>query len=339
MNRSIIQTRSKSDKSKEATELDEGDPWTEVSDLRSEHYPLSMTSAVSPEAEVPADPMALLQNAMATMITSMNQERKDRMSAAIEHAKEEKQRNDQLMKLAEENAAFHKLIEEHQHIDESAREAEQRKKAALQVLHKMDEHIDPEAYMQNFEQTLTEGELPEREWNNILRKRVSGKVLEAFRELDLTILYQTLKTSLLERLGCTDTRARKTIWRNAPTDNLSPRHHLTPIMKSINRLTARMESKKDFAMEMFGGALTLYYSPETCHAVRSNSYKNTQDIINELEATWESKSFHDRSKMHRRQAERQHFNGRKMSYNSREQTSTNGSGGCLTKGKDGWGPY
>ena len=150
MNRSIIQTRSKSDKSKEAIELDEGDPWTEVSDLRSEHYQLSMTSAVSPEAEVPADPMALLQNAMATMITSMNQERKDRMSAAIEHAKEEKQRNDQLMKLAEKNAAFHKLIEEHQHFDVSAREAEQRKKAALQALHKMDEHIDPEAYMQNF---------------------------------------------------------------------------------------------------------------------------------------------------------------------------------------------
>ncbi len=60
MNHSIIQTRSKSDKSKEATELDKGDPWTEVSNLRSEHYPLSMTSAVSPEAEVPADPMALL---------------------------------------------------------------------------------------------------------------------------------------------------------------------------------------------------------------------------------------------------------------------------------------
>ena len=272
------------------------------------------------------------------MITSMNQERKDRMSAAIEHAKEEKQRNDQLMKLAEENAAFHKLIEEHQHIDVSVREAEQRKKAALQALHKMDEHIDPEAYMPNFEQTLTERELPERKWNNILRKQVSGKVLEAFRELDLTIPYETLKTSLLERLGCTDTRARKTIWRNAPTDNLSPRHHLTLIMKSINRLTAQMESKKDLAMEMFRGALTLYYSPETCHAVRSNSYKNTQDIIDELEATWESKSFHDRSKMHRRQAEGQHFNGRKMSYNSREQTSTNGSGGCLTKGKDEGAP-
>ncbi len=224
---------------------------------------------------------------MATMITSMNQERKDRMSAAIEHAKEEKQRNDQLMKLEEENAAFHRLIEEHQHIDVSAREAEQWKKAVLQALHKMDEHIDPEAYMQNFEQTLTEGEFPEREWNDILRKQVSGKVLEAFRELDLTIPYQTLKTSLLEHLGCTDTRARKKIWRNAPTDNLSPRHHLTPIMKSINRLIARMESKKDIAMEMFRGDFTLYYSPETCHAVRSNSYKNTQDFIDELEATWE----------------------------------------------------
>ena len=76
MNRSIIQTSSKSDKSKEATELDEGDPWTEVSDLRSEHYLLPMTSAASPEAEVPADPMALLQNAMATMITSMTRKGK-----------------------------------------------------------------------------------------------------------------------------------------------------------------------------------------------------------------------------------------------------------------------
>ena len=41
--------------------------------------------------------------------------------------------------------------------------------------------------------------------------------------------------------------------------------------------------------------------------------------------------------MHRRQAEGQHFNGRKISYNSREHTSTNGSGRCLTKGKDGGG--
>ena len=84
--------------------------------------------------------MALLPSAMATMVASMNQKRKDRMTAAMKHAKEEKQQNDLLMKFTQENAAYYKLTEKYQHTGARAREAEQLKKTALQALHKIGKH-------------------------------------------------------------------------------------------------------------------------------------------------------------------------------------------------------
>ena len=79
--------------------------------------------------------------------------------------------------------------------------------------------------------------------------------MEAYQELDATIPRQDFKRQLLERLGCTEAKARQAVWRNLPTEQQSPRAHLSPIIRGINRLAMKV---KDHIMEMFNGVLTLY---------------------------------------------------------------------------------
>ena len=94
-------------------------------------------------------------------------------------------------------------------------------------------------------------------------------------------------------------------------------------------------------MEQLFGALTCYYSSEVCHSLKGKRFDSVYQIVDELEALWESKSFNERSKMHRRPPD-----GTTTYRRSRErwekptdqqpQHTFNGEGGYLTKGK-GWG--
>ena len=107
----------------------------------------------------------------------------------------------------------------------------------------------------NIELSMTEGNLPADDWTTILRKSVTGRSLEAYQELDATIPCQDFERQFLERLGCIEAKARQAVWRNLPTEQQSPRAHLSPIIRGINRLAMKV---KDHIMEMFNGVLTLY---------------------------------------------------------------------------------
>ena len=61
--------------------------------------------------------------------------------------------------------------------------------------------------------------------------------------------YQEFKALLLERLGCTCVKTTQTVWRNLSSDKESPRAHLTPIIRGINRLTNNLKDTKEFIME------------------------------------------------------------------------------------------
>ena len=56
-----------------------------------------------------------------------------------------------------------------------------------------------------------------------------------------------------------------------------------------------VNDRKGHVLEQFRGALTLYYSPEVCHSLRSKDYDSVQQMVDELGEAWESKSPVERS--------------------------------------------
>ena len=189
--------------------------------------------------------------------------------------------------------------EERRASETEVREASKKKQLILQTLQKLDDLTDPEAYFVAFESSMAEGDFAEKDWLTILRKQVTGKALSVYQELDPAVPYKNFKSTLWERLGYTDAKARKTVWRSQLSDQQSPRNHLAPIIRGINRLAQPVNDRKGHVFEQFRGALTHYYSPEVCHSLRSKDYDSVQQMVDELEAAWESKSPVERSRMHR----------------------------------------
>ena len=94
-------------------------------------------------------------------------------------------------------------------------------------------------------------------------------------------------------------------------------------------------------MEQLFGSLTCYYSSEVCHSPKGKRFDSVYQIVDELEALWESKSFNERSKMHRRPLDgtttyRRSRNHWEKPKDQQPQHTFDGEGGYLTKGKE-WG--
>ena len=221
--------------------------------------------------------------------------------------------------------------------------ASQKKQAILQALPKLDDHTDPEAFLATFEEAMEEGDFLMEEWMKNIRKLLTGKASSIYYEMNVTAEtpYLVFKTSLLERLGYTETRTRHKVWRSSPGDQQSPRNHLTPILKGITRLAKNICDRQDHIKEQLFGVLTCYYSSEVCHSLKGKNFDSVYQIVDELEASWESKSFSECMKMHRKSPD-----GYSAYRCSREywgkpkeqqlQHTNCGEGGHLTKGK-GWG--
>ena len=94
----------------------------------------------------------------------------------------------------------------------SSQERERKRQQVLSSLLKFDQSTDPEAYLSSFELFMREGFIPEGEWPAILRKQASGRIVEVMMYLNFTIPYQSIKSNLLEYLGHTKARARRTTW-------------------------------------------------------------------------------------------------------------------------------
>ena len=85
--------------------------------------------------------------------------------------------------------------EELRAVEAEAWKSSKKKQLILQMLQKLDDQMDPEAYLATFETSMAEDNFTEEEWPTILRKALS-----VYQELDRAIPYQTLKYTLLERL-------------------------------------------------------------------------------------------------------------------------------------------
>ena len=259
--------------------------------------------------------MQLLQQALAVLITTTAEEKAARQRAeAMAHEREElrleaemkhrefeiarmtkwehaeQERQARMKEMEKDSVERLREAEERRAAETEVREASNKKQLILQTLQKLDDLTDPEAYLVAFETSMAEGDFAEKDWLTILRKLITGKALSVYQELDPAVPYKTFKSTLLEWLGYTDAKARKTVWRSQPSDQLSPRNHLAPIIRGINRLAQTVNDRKGHVFEQFRGALTLYYSAEVCHSLRSKDYDSVQQMVDELEAAWESKS-------------------------------------------------
>ena len=87
--------------------------------------------------------------------------------------------------------------------------------------------------------------------------------------------------------------------------------------------------------------LTCYYSSEVCHSLKEKNFDSVYQIVDELEASWESKSFSECMKIDRKSPDgysayrRSRENWGKPKEQQLQHTNC-GEGGHLTKGK-GWG--
>ena len=224
-----IQTRSMMKSDRTLSVLKE----TSVEDAISEH--ITSTSMKS------GDPMEALQQAMISMMQSMEYDRMTRREAEVARQKQEeawlKANQDKVTAEIEKNKKWEAEAARRNREEESrraadivAKELEMKRQAILHNLQKLDNQTDPETYLAHFELSMAEGLIPTREWNQLLRKQTAGRAAEVFQELDGTMAYAEFKALMLERLGCTCIRfkalmlerlgctcikARQTVWRKS----------------------------------------------------------------------------------------------------------------------------
>ena len=191
---------------------------TSVEDAISEH--ITSTSMKS------GDPMEALQQAMISMMQSMEYDRMTRREAEVARQKQEeawlKANQDKVTAEIEKNKKWEAEAARRNREEESrraadivAKELEMKRQAILHNLQKLDNQTDPETYLAHFELSMAEGLIPTREWNQLLRKQTAGRAAEVFQELDGTMAYAEVKALMLERLGCTCIKARQTVWRKS----------------------------------------------------------------------------------------------------------------------------
>ena len=207
-----IQTRSMMKSDRTLSVLKE----TSVEDDISEH-----TTSTSMKS---GDPMEALQQAMISMMQSMEYDRMTRREAEVARQKQEeawlKVNQDKVTAEIEKNKKWEAEAARRNREEESrraadivAKELEMKRQAILHNLQKLDNQTDPETYLAHFELSMAEGLIPTREWNQLLRKQTAGRAAEVFQELDGTMPYPEFKALMLERLGCTCVKARQTVWK------------------------------------------------------------------------------------------------------------------------------
>ena len=104
-------------------------------------------------------------------------------------------------------------------------------------------------------------------------------------------------------MGCTIKQAKKTLWNNHPGNDTNPQEHLQPILRAITRLGEHLTTKADFTAELFQGCLSAYYSPDAIYNLRHSDPKDSFQMVEELQAMWESKPTWERSRIHKLRAD------------------------------------
>ena len=84
--------------------------------------------------------------------------------------------------------------------------------------------MDPIAYLDNFELVMKEAMISQNEWVNLIRKQLTGKVSSAFQKeaIEMGTPYHVFRSTMLERMGATANKARRTIWLAKPSMEEGP---------------------------------------------------------------------------------------------------------------------
>ena len=144
--------------------------------LKETSFVLSVEDAISEQ-----DPMEALQQAMISMMQSLEYDQITRREAEVARQKQEeawlKAKQDKVTADIEKNKKWeaeatrrNKEEESWRAADIVAKELEMKRQATLHNLQKWDNQTDPETYLAHFELSMAEGLILTREWNQLLQK-------------------------------------------------------------------------------------------------------------------------------------------------------------------------
>ena len=183
--------------------------------------------------------MALQNEQLAVMMEQLidNVSRREESRCSWDGADMEGQRKEQLelerKRLELEKEMFRKSSSQYE------ADKKKRKRATIcQQLKQWDDKTEPEAYLDNFELTMEEAEMPVKLWLGLLRKQLTGKALTAHKEISLSpeTPYLEVKQALLERMGATARQARRTYWLKKPKQDEGPESFLEQALRTITRI-------------------------------------------------------------------------------------------------------
>ena len=174
-----------------------------------------------------------------------------------------------------------------------------RKRATIcQQLKQWDDKTEPEAYLDNFELTMEEAEMPVKLWLELLRKQLTGKALTAYKEISLSpeTPYLEVKQALLERMGATARQARRTYWLKKPKQDEGPESFLEQALRMITRVSTLMTTPQQVQRELFKGLIYHYFSEEAILLIEKCQEESLYRMSQEIVQLWQSKDGYARKK-------------------------------------------
>ena len=180
------------------------------------------------------------------------------------------------------------------------RDQKERKRLAVcQALKQWDDRTDTETYLENFEISMNEAEIPQNEWLPILRKQLTGKALTAFKEISpgKETPYRTVKDAMMERMGVTARQSRRSYWLRKPKADEGPEPFLEQALRTITRVSNLMTTPQEVQKELFKGLVYRFFSEEAILLVEKSKEKSLYRLTQDISQLWHSKDGYGRRRM------------------------------------------
>ena len=165
----------------------------------------------------------------------------------------------------------------------------------------------PEAYLRKFETTMREATIPETEWPSRLISALTGKALTAFHNSvpqSATNSYSELKEAMLEAMGLSLDKCRKTFWSFTKRTGETPQEAMRRVEAAYDRMVRKCKTETDFRWEMVSGRYLSTYTPEVADYVRIRQPKTTIEIANLVQQYYDAKPVWRDQRQFRRPFER-----------------------------------
>ena len=127
------------------------------------------------------------------------------------------------------------------------------RQAVCQQLNNWDNSTDPIAYLYNFNLVIRDAKISQEEWVNLIRKQLKGKALSAFQEDDIKrdTSYKVFKSMILEQMGATVDKARRTVLLAKPSVEEHPEILLRNVLQSLSMLKEKLATPERAMQEIF----------------------------------------------------------------------------------------